>query len=380
MSITNKENKVTFKCLDYIKVYKENSSYYYLKSQGKKLEDSQLLRIDFWGLHLLTKGNQSTELMVSDAPFLMTLRKNDDNGIMHACFPTKDTCVHNTLTEDLYKEFRMSLCGYLSLINGAQVQITQEYFNGYSKVYSYKKIENTSCSNYACGDVKFFNPSPILFEFDNYVRWDKNLNLSKFIFHICSAQQLQYLEDRSFILILAFEGLCKKYLEIQKKEHLPQEIVPADDFDRIKKGFHEILKNEYRCGLNLDALVNKVNALNTPNLATFKFRLLLEDTNITMTSEIKNLYKKVRSTLVHEAILKNGEDYMLLSELIQEIVLRLINSKVERHSFFNEKKFVGDVPNLSFLDFTSKYGLSVAQVPIFAENDSRIKLRIKKVR
>ena len=66
-----------------------------------------------------------------------------------------------------------------------------------------------------------------------------------------------------------------------------------------------------------------------------------------MTEKINTLFKKVRSTLVHEATLNEYEDYQLLSELIREIILRLINSKLERYSSFVDKMFKGESPNLS---------------------------------
>ena len=55
--------------------------------------------------------------------------------------------------------------------------------------------------------------------------------------------------------------------------------------------------------------------------------------------------------MVHEATLNEYEDYQLLSELIREIILRLINSKLERYSSFVDKMFKGESPNLSYNEY-----------------------------
>ena len=92
------------------------------------------------------------------------------------------------------------------------------------------------------------------------------------------------------------------------------------------------------------------------------------------TPEIKKLIKNVRSTLVHEAELKDFEDYLLLSELIREVILRLINSKVKRYSDLDKVVFFEKEPGLSFIDYVEKYNMDVTDQVIIPEFDKRIKL------
>lgn len=376
--MSTKEKKVTFKCFDYITVYEEDVFYSYLKLENSEINPSQLLRIDLWGLDLLITPYLSTSLIVGDAPFEMKICSDEDSGVTYIQFPYDKGVAHNTLTEDLFEAFRYSLIGYLSLINGARVQITKEFYNGFSKIYTYDKIENLSRSYYTCGNAKCIRLNPVLFEFDNYVRWNEVLNLNKFVYHICSAQQVATCEDSSFILILAFEGLCKKYLNVQNEEKAPKSVIPKSSFKVISNELLEVVEKHTEISFNAsEKFKNKINNLNSTDLATKKFAILLDDLNIEQTEIIGNLTKRVRSTLVHDAELKDFSDYMLLSELITEAILRLICSKLERHSYFKEKVIQGEAPNLSFHEFIKKHKLTVKEITIFDEYDSRIKLRIK---
>lgn len=377
---TTKESTVFFRCFDYIKIHEEDVLYAYQKSEEPEMKPSQLLRVDLWGLDLLITPQLSTSLIVSEAPFEMKICSDEDSCVTYLQFPCNKDVAHNTLTEDLFKSFRYSLVGYLSLINGARVQITKEYYNGFVKLFSYNRIENTRCSYYACGNAKVFRPFPILYEFDNYIRWNKILDLNKFIYHLCSAQQEINYEESAFILILVFEGLSKKYLDIHNEDVVSRIIIPKDSFEKIKKDFNEIVnKHNEISAIDITRFKEAINRLNDAGLATFKFFLILDELNIQRTKEIVNLIRKVRPTLVHEADVKEYSDYVLLSELIREIILRLICSKVERHSDLEENIILGEAPNLSFNNFIEEKKLTAKEDPIFDELDPRIKLRIKNV-
>lgn len=375
---TGKENTVIFRCFDYITIHEEDVLYSYLKSKDPEMKPSQLLRIDLWGLDLLITPQLSTSLIVSDAPFEMEICSDEDSGVIYIQFPCKRDVAHNTLNEDLFETFRYSLVGYLSLINGARVQITKEYYNGFIRLFSYNRIENTSCSYYACGNAKVYRPFTFLYEFDNYIRWNQILDLNKFIYHLCSAQQEINYEESAFILILVFEGLCKKYIDIHDKEVVSRKIIPNDSFEKIKIEFKEIV-DKYKdiSAIDITRFKEAINRLNDAGLATFKFYLILDELNIQKTEKIVNLIRRVRPTLVHEAEVKDYSDYVLLSELIREIILRLICSTVERHSDLEDKVILGEAPNLPFRKFIDKNKLTVKEVPIFDEFDSRIQLRIK---
>lgn len=376
IEITTHENKLTFKCINHITVKQENTCYPILNSNREVSNSCQLLRVDFYGLELLVFPNDTIVLMVSDIPFEVKFEKDAKSGNIYAYFPTNINTTHNTLTEDLFSLFRESFVSYLSLINGARVQIIKESFCGYTKIYSYNHLKNFSCDCYLCGNTRSFRFSSILFEFDNYVRWNKLLNLNKFINHLCSAQQLLYAEDRAFILILAFEGLCKKYIGLLNEDRIPSNIISQEVFGTIKKAFNEILKNQEISSDSSKKLKAKIDNLNATSTATLKFRIILEDLNIQCTPKIKKLIKKVRSTLVHEAELKDFEDYHLLSELIREIILRLINSKAKRHSYFNQVVFDENAPGLSYAEYVEKFKLNIKNQEIISESDERIKLKI----
>ena len=377
--MSSKEKMVTFKCFDYITVHEEDVFYSYLKDEDKNLLSTQLLRIDFWGLDMHIPSWPVTSLIVDDAPFEIQIQKDAETSEMFATFPINDNVAHNTLTLEVFQLFRYSLAGYLSLINGAQVQITKEYYNGFFRLFSYNRTENTGRSLYACGDATVFRPAPILYEFDNYVRWNQLLDLNKFIYHLCSAQQLLYCEDSAFILILVLEGLCKRYLSIHKKEKKAPTKISPDTFEDIKEQFIDILERYNSIPAdNKEWLKIAISKLNDVSTATSKFYLILDELNIKQTKEIKDLIKGVRNTLVHDAVLKDYYDYVLLSELIREIVLRLISSTVERHSEYKSQAIIGDAPNLSYNEYVAKNDLDVDDNVIFSQYDKRIKLRITK--
>lgn len=370
------ECTITFQCFNYITVNEEDSYYSHRKSLGKKCCQSQLLRIDFWGLDLLVNNHSKTQLMVADAPFDMQLAYDKKQSLFYATFPYNEEVAHNTLSLDLFDLFRDSLVGYLSLINGARVQIVKEYYNGYLRLYSFNKIENLSRSYYACGNTKVFFPSPILFEFDNYVRWNNALQLNKFVHHLCTAQQIIDYEDRAFILILVFEGLSKQYLELRKNK-IAQKIISKESFKQIKAAFVKNLNSHPELDPeSSQKIMDGFCRLNDVNFATYKFRLILDELGIKQNKEVKELIKSVRSTLVHEAKLKEYSDYQLLSELIRELILRLINSNVERHSQLASNIIVGDLPNKSYSEYKKEKEISIDNDEIISRFDERIKLRI----
>ena len=369
-SITTKENKVTFRCFGQITINQI--------APGINLENSvtsQLLRVYFYGLDLLIQPN-AFSLVVSNVPFEIKFKKDEKTGNLCAYFPHSKCTEHNILTDELFVLFRQSLIGYLSLINGASVQIIREDYIGYYKLYSFNRIENISRSQYLCGNAKLFRPSSILYEFDNYIRWDKCLNLNKFIHHLCAAQQLTYMEDRSFILIIAFEGLCGNYEKLFAEEYNQHRIIQKETYDSLKKDFFEILKKYDIPDNECTKLKNKISQLNDINSASNKFGLILDNLNIPQTSQIKKVIKKVRNTLVHEATLSGFEEYELLSELLREILIRLINSNVKRYSYFEETMFLGEAPKLSFDDYIREYKLDTDTTAIIADDDTRINLRI----
>lgn len=181
-------------------------------------------------------------------------------------------------------------------------------------------------------------------------------------------------EDRAFILILVFEGLCKKYIELLNEDIIPKNIITQETFAIMKKEILEILNHQEVSSDAFRKLKSKIDNLNTTSIATLKFRIVLEHLNMLCTPEIKKLIKSVRSTLVHEAELKDFEDYLLLSELIREVILRLINSKVKRYSDLDKVVFFEKEPGLSFIDYVEKYNMDVTDQEIIPEFDKRIKL------
>lgn len=376
---SGKEHEVIFRCFDYIAVHEEDVYYGLKKSEEPEMMASQLIRIDFWGLDLLIPSWPIISLMINDAPFNIQFHKDEETSEMYATFSNDNEVAHNTLTLDIFLLFRDSLAGYLSLINGARVQIIKEYYNSFIRIFSYNRIENISCSYYTCGKARAFSPNSLLCEFDNYVRWNQILDFNKFVYHICSAQQEINYEEGAFILILVFEGLSKKYLDIHNEDVVSRKIIPTDSFENIKKDFNEIVdKHNNIPTIDIIRFKEAINRLNDAGLATFKFYLMIDELKIQRTSEIVNLIRRVRHTLVHEAEIKDYSDYVLLSELIREIILRLICSTVERHSDLEEKVILGEAPNLSFHKFIEENKLTVKEYPIFDESDSRIKLTIKK--
>ena len=202
------------------------------------------------------------------------------------------------------------------------------------------------------------------------------MQLNKFVHHLCTAQQIIDYEDRSFILILVFEGLSKQYFELRKSKIAPK-IISKESFEQIKSAFVENLNSHPEIAPESNQkIMDGFCRLNDVNFATYKFRLILDDLGIEQNKEIKKRIKSVRSTLVHEAKLNEYSDYQLLSELIRELILRLINSNVERHSHFTSNIIVGDTPKKSYSEYKKEKDISIDNDEIISKFDERIKLRI----
>jgi hypothetical protein len=175
------------------------------------------------------------------------------------------------------------------------------------------------------------------------------------------------------------EGLCKRYISTHKKEQKTPTKISPDTFEDIKEQYIDLLERHDDIPAdNKKKFKNAINKLNDVSTATSKFYLILDELNIQQTKEIKCLIKGVRNTLVHDAVLNDYYDYVLLSELIREIILRLISSTVERHSEHKSQAIIGDAPNLSYNEYVAKNELDVDNNVIFSQYDNRIKLRITK--
>ena len=203
------------------------------------------------------------------------------------------------------------------------------------------------------------------------------MQLNKFVHHLCTAQQILDYEDRSFILILVFEGLSKQYFELRKSKIAPK-IISKESFEQIKSAFVKNLNSHTEIDPESNQkIMDGFCRLNDVNFATYKFRLILDDLGVEQNKEIKKLIKSVRSTLVHEAKLNEYSDYQLLSELIRELILRLINSNVERHSHFTSNIIAGDTPKKSYSEYKKEKDISIDNDEIISKFDQRIRLRIE---
>ena len=137
--------------------------------------------------------------------------------------------------------------------------------------------------------------------------------------------------------MIAFERLTTLYAEYQGQKEI---YVPSSqDFQVIKLELLAILEKHksvfgdtYNVAKSKLSNLNQIKRLST----TDKMFRLIRDVNIVITPEIERLIEQVRHKTIHRGEMESGSDgvnnFYLLGELLQEIILRLIDYNGPRES------------------------------------------------
>jgi hypothetical protein len=259
----------------------------------------------------------------------------------------------NVLYYDIYNEFKRDLVSFLSFLNGAEVAIRKEFIGGSYTIgkvnsqiiisYSFKTIKNESYNQYIPLNNPFYESDRILnFSFyqcfNQFVSENKKLDLDTIIFYQNGAEQAGSIEERFFVLIIAFERLAQKYIE--SIENSDSFIIDNSTYEPIKVELLSVL-NKYNKGIlknGINDLKGKIGDLNKIKKASteYKFKKLLKYANINITPEIQVIINEARHKSVHHGEIEEGskgvKNYFVLDELLRDIILNIIGYDRKRVS------------------------------------------------
>jgi len=243
----------------------------------------------------------------------------------------------------------------LSFLNGASVRLRKELIGSFVSqdasgnpgaeteiTYSFKSVVNDRYNGYVPINDPFSISHNVLNtffvrNFDNYRSWNNKIDLNSIVFYLSNSEQTRSIEEKVFIQMIAFERLTTLYANYlgETEEFLPRK----EEFEEIKKELQTVLsKHKNKFGNAYNTVRGKISNLNQIKRGSTSDKMyrLINDVNIPITSEIETLIDVIRNKTIHEGNIGEGEQswttFLLLDELIREIILRLVEFKGDRKS------------------------------------------------
>ncbi|RYX81033.1 hypothetical protein EON73_05050 [bacterium] len=289
--------------------------------------------------------------------FTFTFFQSGNSNNISVKLPNYKDSGTNVLHLEIYMEFKRDLTSLLSLLNGAEVKVRKEFtgevcsigkVNSQSVItYSFKTINNESYNQYVPLNNAFHRGDQILntvfiYNFNKYVAENKKIDLDSIIIYLNAAEQARGIEEKVFILMIAFERIAQKLVETLDDKDLF--ILSDEDYKPIKDELFVIL-NKYRFKNTqaINDLKGKIGDINRiKNTATKnKFLKLLKYANISSTPEIESIIDEVRHKTVHHREIGEGnqglKNYFVLDELLRDIILNIIGYDRARISRYRSK-------------------------------------------
>lgn len=320
---------------------------------GVKIKDFDNFKRDHTNASLIY--NSATKAGCNNFQFTFFQSENKDNISVE--LPTFQTDGPNVLYYDIYLEFKRELIYVLSFLNGAEVAIRKEFIGGFYRIgktdsqtvitYSFQTIKNKNYNDYiplnsGLHRGNFILSSVFMSCFDKYVEENKKLDLNSIIFYLNGAEQSKSIDEKFFVLIIAFERLAKKYVETLNNTDLL--VISEEKYQPIKDELLETLRR-HKSKENEQAikrLMPKIGELNKikRNSTEYKFLKILEYARIDLTPEIEKIINEVRHKTVHQGEFGEGnqgiKNYLVLDELLRDIILNIIgykNARISRYRF-----------------------------------------------
>lgn len=228
------------------------------------------------------------------------------------------------LTYDKFLELKFDFISLLSFVNGAQVKVRRESYGTYFMSenqtalidvdYSFRKWSNQRHTEYIMLNHIFNRSHNVLNEimiesFDNFRKWNKQIDLNSIIFYLNGAVQARSLNEQYFILIIAFERLTTLYARVSGAKTITHPL--KDDFKTIKEELFNILDRHksilepyFERTKSIVGGLNQVQRLSTID----KMHGILTDLKIDVTPEIAALINVVRNEAIHEGHIGEGEE------------------------------------------------------------------------
>lgn len=288
--------------------------------------------------------------------FHVTFFKSDSTENIIAEFSNKNEKPPTPIKYGYMQSFKNDFLYFLSLLNGGEVKIRKEYLGGFvsSKgiktqteiFYSHPRLGDRKTSSYIPINNEWYRDKHILHQsftkcFNNFVKLNKKLDFNSIIYYLNGAQQVDSIDERFFISIIAFERLASTYAI---SFNLSDEYIVTDEvFNPIKNELINIInKNEINLGKGYSRIKQKIGEIHKIKATSvrYKFIHLLAYANVSVTEEVNNIINKIRNTSIHSGEIGKGQEginnYYVLDELIRDVILNFIEYNFPRYSSYRK--------------------------------------------
>jgi hypothetical protein len=369
-NINARQSLIRLRSLDYIKCSN------IIESDDQKCSKKLISSVEVEGLEVLLNKltvrhngiiDNSRDITSFEFTFNSTIRSDIVNIEMSlqvnadrtgATIQLKDTANKCFLDYDIYKEFKSELASFLSLLNTGRVEIRSETIHELNNaleiiavtdiLYSFKKLNHTNNYKYIpINEAEYIDNNLIQYSFQNcfqnFIIENSKYDLISTINYLNNSASIITIEERYFVLIVAFESLAYRYRN--KIELINDYILSNEVYKPIKDDLFRVLdkhctKDTEDSLKQLRSLIGDLNVIKNTG-TEYKFTKLLEYSRIDITPEIRHLIKRVRHSSIHQGYLDEGEkafeNYFILDELLRDIILNMIGYKNVRVSRYRRK-------------------------------------------
>lgn len=265
----------------------------------------------------------------------------------------------NILYYDVFNEFKEDFIELLSLLNGSEIRIRQEFIGRHFSVgrftsqkhitYSFKPIINERYNQYVPINNPFHKTDRIISKtfttcFDKYIEWNKSLDFNSIIFYLNGAENANSIMEQFFIKMIAFERLAT--INYNNTSKTIGYIISEDQLKTVKDEISPIIeKHSKSFKFDFGKVNSRVGNLFKENTTRTEDKLyhLLKTASIEPDADTKVLIDQIRHAVIHEGKLENLNDTVkycfLLDKILRDIILNLIGydgPRKERRDWFVE--------------------------------------------
>lgn len=334
----------------------KNPNLHYLELEGLRMqftditEEIKARRGKKTDISNFNRDHTVATLVYKDFSYEQTFHKTENSENIIVTFSTHGS--RNDLSYKTFLKIKLNYIYSLSLLNGAEVRVRKEYTGDFysgnkidahvTVLYSFKTILNERHDYYIPLNDTFSRREHILSSFfqnnfNNYISWDKKIDLDSIVFYFINSVQAKSIEEIAFIQMIAFERLTTLYAEYKGQREIFKPT--KKQYTPIKKELLKVLeKHKSKFGDTYNSAKSKLSNLNQVKRlsTTDKMYRIINDVKITVTEDITLLIEQIRHKTIHRGELEKGDTririYHLLNELLQEVILRLVKYTGPRHS------------------------------------------------
>jgi len=261
------------------------------------------------------------------------------------------------IEKGIYFELKPKLVSFLSLLGSNRINIREEYFvskkHKINYIYSVEKSEKKNNFEYYPISNTVFACKHVIHDFfkcfNRFKEIDDKLDLGHIISLLNETNNL-YIDTKCFILFVALEKLCSKFMNSDLCLESDVYIIDDEDFntrmENVKKQFKEEFKG-VRKQLSRN-LYSKLCDINKKSKYNKKIDALLDYAEINKTDDIDDVVLRIRNLAVHEGKINYQSDgkayknYEVLDNLIRDILSNLIYYKGIRYYGRENGKLIVD--------------------------------------